>query len=129
MSVNLVDAQQPTPWVDPNLEIQKLPLDKRVAAARDYLAENGHTLITITESGRWVAVYNFLFTCAILEGHIDDLTTYSNRWCYSSFDKTVDSLNQWLLNNLEDEPTGWHRHPKSGRRRTDGDPATEHINM
>lgn len=26
------------------------------------------------------------------------------------------------------EPQGWHRHPASGRRRPDGDPAQEHVN-
>lgn len=52
-------------------------------------------------------------------------TGYENVWCYDSVDLAINALEAW---DGEGEPTGWKRHPASGRRRINGDPATEYVN-
>lgn len=42
-------------------------------------------------------------------------TGYGDRWCYSTFDKAMDAFSAWDGADGT-EPTGWHRHPSSGRR-------------
>ena len=34
---------------------------------------------------------------------------------------------QILASDDESEPSGWHRHPATGRRRPDGDPTKEYV--
>lgn len=62
--------------------------------------------------GSWVGLCRFMFTWAILS----DLNTYGygDRWCYSSYEKALEALDQWGPD--QEEPTGWHRHPGTGRR-------------
>lgn len=75
------------------------------------------------ENGRDAMVMPLLFTYAI----IADLTPayYGDRWCYHSYAAAKVALDTW---DGEGEPTGWHRHPDSGRRRENGDPVRETIN-
>ena len=67
----------------------------------------------ILSTGKWAAVYPYMFTYAICTGTVGDIQTYEDRWCYSSFDKAKAALDAW---DGTGEPTGWHRHPASGRR-------------
>jgi hypothetical protein len=73
-------------------------------------------------SGRDAAIVPLLFTHAILA----DLTEwgYGERWCYRTYADALRALAAW---NGNGEPQGWHRHPDTGRRRTEGDPAPEYI--
>lgn len=92
-----------------------------------YLQSSGHTDIKIIDGGkRWVGILRFIFTHAILLGEIDDYVSYEDRWCYESYSKAKAALDAW---DGAGEPEGWHRHPISGRRRKNGDPLSEYINL
>lgn len=53
-------------------------------------------------------------------GGVDDA------WCYHTPGGAILAALAWDP-ETEKEPTGWHRHPHSGRRRTNGDPDQEYI--
>ncbi len=53
------------------------------------------------------------FTHAILVGRIGNSVTYDDRWCYSTRAAAEEALEAW---DGRGEPTGWHRHPATGRR-------------
>jgi hypothetical protein len=74
-------------------------------------------LLDITvKHGRICGIQKFMYTWAILA----DLTPWgygrNDRWCYGSYEKAKAALDAW---SGEDgtEPSAWHRHPDSGRRR------------
>lgn len=54
----------------------------------------------------------------------DDPLYYEDVWDFLSLDAAVAALLSW---DGTGEPIGWHRHPRTGRRRPDGDPAREHV--
>lgn len=62
--------------------------------------------------GRVCGVQRLLFHWT-LHVDIDDIG-YADRYCYQTADGAFNALMQW---NGEGDPEGWHRHPKSGRRR------------
>ena len=45
-------------------------------------------------------------------------------WVYASLETALAAARAW---DGHEEPSGWLRHPKSGRRRPGGDPAREYI--
>lgn len=87
---------------------------------------NGYIHYRRFPSGRDAAICKLMYTWAIYA----DLTAwgYGDRWCFSSYAKALTALAEW--DGADDtEPQGWHRHPDSGRRREDGDPARETVNF
>lgn len=46
-------------------------------------------------------------------------------WCYHRAEDALAAAEAW--NGEGDPPDGWHRHPMSGRRRPNGDPAREYV--
>jgi hypothetical protein len=50
--------------------------------------------------------------------------TYDDTWYYENIPLALEYGIRW---DGTGEPTGWFRHPRSGRRRTDGDPAKEYF--
>jgi hypothetical protein len=74
----------------------------------------------------WAGLFQYMFTCAIVTGRVGDKTSFEDRWCYHSKEAAMKAFIEW---NGEGEPNGWHRHPHTGRRRTDGDPATEYVSI
>lgn len=87
--------------------------------------DNGYTDVKLLSDGkRWAGLYQFMFTHAIIVGKLGDQTGYENRWCYADKSKALAALGAW---NGKGEPTGWHRHPVSGRRRKGGDASTEYV--
>lgn len=62
----------------------------------------------------YVCIQRFLFTHAILAG----LTRwgYGDRWCFKDYAAAKAALDAWDGQDGT-EPSGWHRHPVSGRRR------------
>lgn len=65
-------------------------------------------------NGRWAALFEFMFTWAIIVGRIGDGDGYDDRWCYHSKAAVIAAFEAW---DGQGEPEGWHRHPLSGRRR------------
>lgn len=85
-------------------------------------AANGYTDYREFANGRDACIERLAFTYAILA----DMTYwgYGDRWCFHNYTAAKAALDAW---NGEGEPTGWHRHPTSGRRRRAGDPNFEEI--
>lgn len=88
-------------------------------------AESGYTHYTQFANGRDACVTRMIFTYAILS----DLTEYGHgdRWCYHTLGAALLGLGRWMEADGEGEPSGWHRHPTTGRRRDNGDPAKEYM--
>jgi hypothetical protein len=88
---------------------------------------NQYAHYTRFSNGRDACLASMVFTVAILS----DLTRwgYGDRWCYETFDKALNALIDWQKRDGEGEPTGWHRHPDTGRRRPDGDASKEYIDL
>ena len=76
--------------------------------------------------GRVIVVYRLLFGCARLCIGPDDGLTIDDEWHYESGDEAIFASAVW---DGEGEPSQWHRHPGSGRRRPDGDPNREYVNL
>lgn len=72
---------------------------------------NGYTDHRHFEEHGIVAIMPLMFTYAIITGI--NPYGYEDRWCYSSYAKAKEALEAW---DGEGEPTGWHRHPATGRR-------------
>jgi hypothetical protein len=95
----------------------------------EFVEGNGYRDLQIMPDGRYACVMPLLFTHAIIIGDIRGVGP-DDRWCYSSLEKAQTALLYWKEDfNFEGEPQGWHRHPATGRRRENGDPATETINL
>ena len=76
--------------------------------------------------GLWI--YRMNYTHKIVLGPIG-VPWYDNHWCYKDLASATAAFNAWNP-ATEAEPTGWVRHPDSGRRRfPDGDPATEEVRL
>jgi hypothetical protein len=74
--------------------------------------------------GRLIDVTPLTFGRARLHiGPADD-DAYTNEWCY---DDPLTALVSAAIWEGEGEPSGWSRHPKSGRRRPGGDPGKEYV--
>lgn len=50
---------------------------------------------------------------------------FDDAYCYPSVPAAMAAALLW--DGQGDAPTGWHRHPRTGRRRENGDPATEQV--
>jgi len=93
-----------------------------------YLREQGYTYILPIDDKRYACLCPFGYTVAIITGHWFDRTGYDDRWCYHDYPTALGALIEWAKADFKDEPMGWHRHPKSGRRRPDGDWMQEYVN-
>lgn len=81
-------------------------------------------------NGQVVYVERLMFHWAMKTADIGDQIGFDGRWCFegSSPIRVLNALVEWQERGFKGEPTGWRRHPKSGRRRNDdGDPATEYV--
>lgn len=78
-------------------------------------------------AGRYAAIGPLLFHWTMYVGRIGDREGYDTRFCYADRAKAEEGLREWAKRGFRGEPTGWHRHPNTGRRRDDGDPSKERI--
>lgn len=72
-----------------------------------------HPKPLLARPGHYGCIVRFMFTTGIVTGKIGDRFGYADRWCYRSVDHAKTALDAW---DGTGEPTGWHRHPDSGRR-------------
>jgi hypothetical protein len=84
--------------------------------------------VEVYGDGNYVAYYPLLMHWTIISGHLDLTYGYEDRWCFGDQKNVEDCFNAWKAKDFNGEPEGWVRHPKTGRRRINGDPATEYIN-
>lgn len=78
-----------------------------------WLHLNGYRFIRDLGDGRYACLKQFLFTTAIITGRWGDQGMYEDRWCYHDAVLALAALERW---DGQGEPTGWHRHPATGRR-------------
>lgn len=82
----------------------------------------------IFPDGRIAHVVPMLFTHRLTVGSPEsmEMGCYDDGWCYHNLASALTALDAW---DGSGEPTGWHRHPPSGRRRENGDPAKEIVRL
>lgn len=77
---------------------------------------------TLPGGREWI-VYRDVFTYRMLIGR-PDLGWGDDVYDFLTLSAAVEAGELW---DGEGEPSGWHRHPPSGRRRPDGDPLREYT--
>jgi hypothetical protein len=87
---------------------------------------NGYRDARPISGGRYACIAPLAFTHAIIVGEMHNGEVYDDRWCYRSYEAAKAALDAW---DGSGEPSGWHRHPLSGRRRPDGDPEREFVHL
>lgn len=75
--------------------------------------------------GRSVWLQRKMFTWAIVIGKTEAVC-YDSHWCFKTRELAESQFNTWNPFETE-EPTGWIRHPQTGRRRPDGDASQEYV--
>ncbi len=76
--------------------------------------------------GRIGFLIQMAFTWRLCIGFEDDHFGHDDGWCYHDLSSSLAALAEW---DGIGEPSGWHRHPASGRRRPDGDADREFIRL
>lgn len=74
--------------------------------------------------GRYAGIRPLLFTWSLCVGLVDDRDGIEDRYCYGSERAARDGLRLW---DGRGEPRGWHRNPRTGRRRPDGKEENEYV--
>lgn len=73
---------------------------------------SSYTDLRTLHDGRVCGVHRLLFHWTM---HIDiDNYGYADSYCYRTREAAVAAMHKW---SGEGDPEGWHRHPKTGRRR------------
>lgn len=73
--------------------------------------------------GLYAGVKPLLFHWTLIIGQIGDRVGIEDNYCYPTHALALAALEAW---DGTGEPTDWHRHPRTGRRRPGGDPAKEY---
>ncbi|UTU07938.1 hypothetical protein CcrC1_gp252c [Caulobacter phage C1] len=92
-----------------------------------FLRQSGYVLFEDMGNGMWVGIKRLMFHWTMHVGALDDYLEYDDRWCYETEASARAGLSAWKAQNYAGEPSGWHRHPKTSRRREGGDPSKEEI--
>jgi hypothetical protein len=105
-------------------------------------AESTTVAVRVLDDGRILAIHRLIVpgSCALTITRPEDLElgVRSDYWEYAdppdgpagglapapAAHRALAALERWDGNG---EPTGWTRHPATGRRRPDGDPDREHV--
>lgn len=74
--------------------------------------------------GCYAGARHLLFHATLVIGIVGNRFTYEDRYCYANIAMAIAAMHAW---DGRGDPIGWHRHPKSGRRRPDGDASREYI--
>lgn len=96
-------------------------------AMHDEAGERGELTTKSFPDGRVVDLVPLLFGAAklaVTRPQDEGDGTYDDVWQYQSIAHALEALLEW---DGTGEPTGWHRHPATGRRRPGGDPAKEFV--
>lgn len=90
----------------------------------EFAIETSAVAVKEFPDGRFGFVTRMLFTAALCVTSATDHRSYVDRWCYYDSDAAARALLDW---DGTGEPSGWHRHPTSGRRRPHGRPDEEFV--
>ncbi len=90
------------------------------------LDEQGGAMLhaKLLEDGRWVGIHRLAFHYSLMIGTVGDYVGYDDRYCYQHLGLVLRAFADF---DGEVEPLGWHRNPRTGRRRPDGNPEQEYI--
>lgn len=72
----------------------------------------------------YAAAKPLMYHWTLMIGMIGDTCSWMDNYCYETRAKVEAALDEW---DGHGDPKGWHRNPKTGRRRIKGDPKTEYI--
>lgn len=95
-----------------------------VAASATELDPN--VLAAFQYGERWVYVVRMAFNTRITIGPEYSAGWYDDCWCYETIGEAFLAAVAWNP-DAELEPSGWVKHPRSGRRRPGGDAAQEYV--
>ena len=99
---------------------QYMTTEEDRAALSDFLlyliTECGYDPPRAMPDGRYATISRFIYTTAIITGDIHDRHSVGNRWCYHDERAARAALDAW---DGTGEPEGWHRNPRTGRRRAE----------
>jgi hypothetical protein len=125
MSIDIADAPASAPADIPASRTAPAASTTGAASFFTYLIRDcGYGAPKVIRPGVYACIMPLMFTHAIITGRIGDRMGYDDRWCFSSLAKAQAALDAW---DGAGEPQGWHRHPRTGRRRIEGGPATEYV--
>lgn len=86
----------------------------------------GYLDAKVSDDGKQViAILRLIHTTAVVT--ITGEFGYEDRWCFYNYFGALRALTKWD-GREGTEPEGWHRHPRSGRRRPGGNEALEYVN-
>ncbi len=106
-------------WLQIQAEEPSLPY------STDEMTDMGYEAWRLLSNGEMAAVGRMAFNNGRLYAGIQT-HGYEDCGCFDSYEKAWQALWNWDT-SLMTEPTGWKRHPFTGRRRENGDPATEYV--
>lgn len=89
------------------------------------LEESGYVAWRALEDGEYLGVLPMTFGKGRLCAGLTH-SGYEEGWCYESLLDAIAEMHRWTPGQ-EAEPSGWMRHPTSGRRRPDGDASKEYV--
>lgn len=101
------------------------------------IIESGAFLSGVTESmvkdlgdGSYVMAKPLMFHWTLLRGDFSDHHGYFDRWCFATKELAMQALAEFPESPAGSyEPSGWHRHPMTGRRRPEGLPEAEYVDL
>lgn len=73
--------------------------------SEEWFSDNGYLFPKRLPDGRYQAIYNFLFTVAIII--IEDQYRPAGRWCYENFIDALDAHNAFIWDGQSDPPGAW----------------------
>jgi hypothetical protein len=102
-------------------------IDTATETARELLTKAGYpegSPFRVLPDGRFAWIHRLMFTHAICVASLESFGVgYDDRWCF-----TEEHLAKFALEHWDgDEPEGWIRNPRTGRRRPGGDKSREYV--
>lgn len=74
--------------------------------------------------GLYAGVKPLMFHFSLILGAVGNTGSYEDHYCFPTRELAERALSLW---DGRGDPVGWHRHPRTGRRRPGGDPAKEYL--
>lgn len=100
---------------------------QKLEELRHLAEDNGYLDVTRTGPDTYAGIKRLMFHYTLFSGVIEFTSGWENHWCYVDYAAAKVALVDWQAAGWVGEPEGWHRNPRTGRRRANGDPATEYI--
>lgn len=83
--------------------------------------------VRVLDDGSYVLAHRLMFHWMLVRGAAESPEFYDDRYCYQTEEMVLQALASYPQEGGMFEPTGWHRHPPTCRRRPDGDASREYV--